>query len=73
MTETKSLRLKWLAHPGRFVRTVIVEPLGLTVTAAAWALGIARGALSRCLNEQAALSPELAIRLDKASGADMET
>ncbi len=73
MTKIKSLRLKWPAHPGRFVRTVIVEPLGLTVTAAAQALGITRVALSRFMNERAALSPEMAIRLDKAFGADMET
>ncbi len=73
MTETKSLRPKNPVHPGRFVRTVIVEPLGLTVTAAARALGITRVALSRFLNEQAALSPEMAIRLEKAFGADMET
>ncbi len=73
MTETRSLRLKRPAHPGRFVRTVIIEPLGLTVTEAARVLGITRVALSRFLNEQAALSPEMAIRLDKAFGADMET
>jgi antitoxin HigA-1 len=73
MTKTKRLCPKWHAHPGRFMRTVIVEPLGLTVTAAARALGITRVARSRFLNEQAALSPEMAIRLDKAFGADMET
>jgi addiction module HigA family antidote len=43
------------------------------VTEAAQALGITRVALSRFLNEQASLSPEMAIRLDKAFGADMET
>lgn len=73
MTESKSLRMKNPAHPGRFVRTVIIEPLGLSVTEAAKALGITRVALSRFLNEQAALSPDMAIRLDKAFGADMET
>jgi addiction module HigA family antidote len=73
MTETKGLRMKKPAHPGRFVRTVVIEPLGLSVTEAANALGITRVALSRFINEQAALSPEMAIRLDKAFGADMET
>lgn len=73
MTETRSLRPKNPVHPGRFVRTVIIDPLGLTVTDAARVLGITRVALSRFLNEQAALSPEMAIRLDKAFGADMET
>jgi plasmid maintenance system antidote protein VapI len=43
----ESLRLKNPAHPGRFARTVIIEPWGLTVTAAARALGIAR--VARCL------------------------
>lgn len=73
MTESKSLRMKNPAHPGRFVRTVIIEPLGLSVAEAAKALGITRVALSRFLNERAALSPDMAIRLDKAFGADMET
>ena len=73
MSETKGLRMKSPTHPGRFVRTVILEPLGLSVTGAARALGITRVALSRFLNEQAALSPEMAIRLDKAFGADLET
>ena len=73
MTKSKGLRMKNPTHPGRFVRTVIIEPLGLSVTEAAQALGITRVALSRFLNEQASLSPEMAIRLDKAFGADMET
>ncbi len=59
-------------HPGRFVRTTIIEPLGLSVKDAAQALGVHRVALSRFLNEQAALSPEMAIRLEKAFGANME-
>lgn len=66
MTETKSLRPRHPVHPGRFVRTVIIDPLGLTVTEAARVLGITRVALRHFLNEQAALSPEMAIRLDKA-------
>ncbi|MFZ1428281.1 MAG: HigA family addiction module antitoxin [Geminicoccaceae bacterium] len=73
MTETRSLRPRSPVHPGHFVRTVIVDPLGPTVTDAARALGITRVALSRFLNEQAALSPEMAIRLNKAFGADMGT
>ena len=73
MLERKGLRLKNPAHPGRFVRSVIIEPLGLSVAEAARALGVTRVALSRFLNERAALSPEMAIRLDKAFGADMET
>ena len=72
MTTTSSFRPQNPVHPGRLVRTVIIDPVGLTVTEAARVLGITRVALSRFLNEQAALSPEMAIRLDKAFGADME-
>lgn len=60
------------AHPGGFVRMTIIEPLGLSVKEAAQALGIHRVALSRFLNEQASLSAEMAIRLEKAFGASME-
>ena len=73
MTETKGMRMKSPTHPGRFVRDIVIEPLGLSVTEAAKALGITRVALSRFLNAQTSLSPEMAIRLDKAFGADMET
>jgi addiction module HigA family antidote len=69
----KRRRMNSPAHPGRFVRTVIIEPLGLSITEAARALGVTRVALSRLVNEKSALSPEMAIRLDKAFGADMET
>lgn len=58
-------------HPGQYVRTAIIEPVGLSVKDAAAALGVHRVALSRLLNEQAALSPEMAARLEKAFGADM--
>jgi addiction module HigA family antidote len=58
-------------HPGHFVRTQVIDPLGLSVKDAAHALGVHRVALSRFLNEQANLSPEMAIRLEKAFGASM--
>lgn len=58
-------------HPGQYVRTAVIEPAGLSVKDAAAALGVHRVALSRLLNEQAALSPEMAARLEKAFGADM--
>ncbi|MBX4876963.1 HigA family addiction module antidote protein [Rhizobium bangladeshense] len=61
-----------LSHPGLFVRSAVVQPSGLTVKEAAEALGVHRVALSRLLNEQAALSAEMAIRLQKAFGVDME-
>lgn len=61
-----------LSHPGLFVRSAVVEPSGLTVKDAAEALGVHRVALSRLLNQQAALSAEMAIRLQKVFGVDME-
>jgi antitoxin HigA-1 len=73
MGADKGLRMASPVHPGRFVKTIILEPLGLSVTGAARALGVTRVALSRLVNEQASLSPDMAIRLDKAFGADMET
>lgn len=59
-------------HPGQFIRTRVIDPLGLSVKEAAQALGVHRVALSRLLNEQASLSPEMAIRIEKAFGARME-
>jgi addiction module HigA family antidote len=55
------------------VRADCLEPLGLTVTAAAKALGISRQALNNLIHGQAAISPEMAIRLDKAFGGGAET
>ena len=73
MTQTQGIRMKYPAHPGGFVKTEIIEPLGLSVTAAAQVLGITRAALSAFLNERAALSPDMAIRVEKAFGVSMET
>jgi antitoxin HigA-1 len=55
------------------VRADCLEPLGLTVTAAAKALGISRQALNNLIHGQADISPEMAIRLDKAFGGGAET
>ena len=52
-------------HPGKHVRQTCLEPAGLTVTAAAQALGISRQALNNLVNEKAAISPEMAVRLEK--------
>lgn len=65
--------MKAPAHPGSFVKTGVIEPLGLSVTAAADVLGVTRAALSALLNERADLSPEMAIRIEKAFGVPMET
>ena len=58
-------------HPGKFVRAKVI-PKGMTVTEAAKILGIGRPALSNFLNGNAALSPEMAARLQKAFGADAD-
>ncbi len=67
------IRMKNPVHPGGFVKTEIIEPLGLTVTAAAQALGVTRPALSGLLNERVSLSPEMALRIEKAFGVLMDT
>ena len=60
-------------HPGDFIRTEIIEPAGLSVTAAAAALQVSRPALSSLLNSKADLSGEMALRIEKAFGMKMET
>src|SRR5579864_4053044 len=60
-------------HPGDFIRTEIIEPAGLTVTAAAEALKVSRPALSSLLNGKANLSGEMALRIEKAFGVKMDT
>ncbi len=59
-------------HPGRSIREHCLDPLGLSGTEAVVVLGVARHTLSRVLNGHAAVSPEMAIRLEKAgwSSAD---
>ena len=59
-------------HPGRSIKENCLDPLGLNVTAAAQVLGVARHTLSRVLNGHAAISPEMAIRLEKAGWSDAE-
>lgn len=53
-------------HPGPGIKEDCLDPLGLSVTEAARILGVARHTLSRLLNGRAAISPEMAIRLEKA-------
>lgn len=60
-------------HPGDFIRTEIIEPAGLSVTAAAKALQVSRPALSSLLNTRADLSGEMALRIEKAFGVKMDT
>lgn len=60
-------------HPGELVREECLTPLGLTITAAASALGVTRKALSELVNGHSGISPEMAIRLSKAFGSEPET
>ena len=59
-------------HPGRLIKTTCLDSLGLTVTAGAEALGVARPTLSNLLNGKASISPEMAIRLEKAFGGSAD-
>ena len=60
------------SHPGDFIRTEIVEELGLSVTKAAEILGVRRATLSDLLNGNAALSAEMALRIEKAFDVSMD-
>ena len=65
-------RMKDPPHPGEIIREEIVNPLGLSVTAAARALGVTRQALSLLLNGRTDLSPEMAPRIEAAFGPKAE-
>ncbi len=67
------MAMKSPPHPGLAVRHDCIEPLGLTVTEAARRLGVSRKQLSDLVNCHAGISPEMAIRLDKAFGGGAET
>ncbi len=73
MNAMQGIRMKNPAHPGGFVKSEIIEALELSVTGAAKALGVTRAALSAVLNERARLSPEMALRIEKAFGVSMDT
>lgn len=60
-------------HPGEIVKELCLDPLKLTVTAAAEGLGVSRRALSALLNGHAGISPDMAIRLSKAFGRSPES
>ena len=60
-------------HPGDFIRTEIIEPAGLSVTAAAAALQVSRPTLSSLLSGKASLSGNMALRIEKAFGVKMDT
>jgi addiction module HigA family antidote len=59
-------------HPGDLIRTEILEALGLSVSKAAEVLKVRRATLSDLLRGKAALTPEMALRIEKAFGPDMD-
>jgi antitoxin HigA-1 len=60
-------------HPGEVIRHLCLEPLGLSVTEAATALGVSRKTLSAILNGRAGISPEMALRLSIAFNTSAES
>jgi len=66
------MKMKNPPHPGRLVRQECIQPLGITVTKAARALGVTRQALNNVVNLKSGISPEMAIRLSKAFGSSLE-
>ena len=60
------------SHPGEFVRVEVIDELGLSVTQAAKILGVRRATLSDLLNGNAAMSPEMALRIEKAFDVSMD-
>lgn len=60
-------------HPGEIIKSLCLEPLGLSVTEAARALGVSRKTLSAILNGRGGISPEMAVRLSIAFGTSAES
>ena len=60
-------------HPGAIIKELCMEPLKLTVTETAKALGVSRKTLSSIVNEKAGISPEMAVRLSIAFGTSSES
>jgi antitoxin HigA-1 len=60
-------------HPGAIVLHDCIEPLGISITDAAAALGVSRNSLSELVNAKRGISPEMAVRLSKAFGGSAES
>src|SRR6266852_3984014 len=73
ITEENAIRMLNPVHPGRFLRTEIIQAHELSVTNAAKILRVSRPTLSSFLNAKADLSGEMALRFEKAFGVDMDT
>jgi addiction module HigA family antidote len=66
------MSMKHPPHPGHSIKDACLDPLGLSVTEGARILGVARHTLSRVINGQAGISPEMAIRLEKAGWSNAD-
>ncbi|MBI2817709.1 MAG: HigA family addiction module antidote protein [Acidobacteria bacterium] len=66
------MRMKNPPHPGHSIKDACLDPLHLSVTDGARVLGIARHTLSRIINGRAGISPEMAIRLEKAGWSNAD-
>ncbi len=64
--------MKNAPHPGDLIKSEIIEALGLSVSKAAGILGVRRATLSDLVNGKSALTPEMALRIEKAFGSDMD-
>ena len=67
------MRMRNPPHPGEIIKSLCLEPLGLSVTEAAKALDVSRKALSAVLNGRGGISPEMAVRLSIAFGTSAES
>lgn len=67
------MRMHKPPHPGEIIKSLCLEPLGLSVTEAAKALGVSRKTLSAVLNGRGGISPEMAVRLSIAFGTSAES
>lgn len=67
------MRMRNPPHPGEIIKSLCLEPLGLSVTEAAKALGVSRKTLSAILNGRGGISPEMAVRLSIAFGTSAES
>ena len=66
------MRMKKPRHPGEVIQTGVLEPMGLTITKAAQILRVRRATLSDLVNGKASLTPDMAIRIEKAFGPTMD-
>jgi antitoxin HigA-1 len=69
----QAMPMKNPPHPGGFVLRQCIEPLGLTITQAAAALGVTRTTLSELVNGKRGISPEMAVRLSRVFGGSPES